>query len=143
MGNTEQTILMAEIRQIKKHDEEQDKKIANLELRENINGATILKAISDLTKETRENYKSLNRRVDGLETKIQELDNKLETKIQELDNKLETKIQELDNKLETKIQELDNKLDKKIQKLDEKLDKNVQKIDSKLDVIFELLSKRS
>ena len=85
MANETQTLMLADIRMIKQHQKEQDKKIASLEAKESVNGTTILKAISELTKETRENYKDLSAQIQ----EIREDNKSLHEELQRVNGKMD------------------------------------------------------
>ncbi|MGZ7885282.1 hypothetical protein ACN6K0_08705 (plasmid) [Ligilactobacillus salivarius] len=68
--------------------------------------------------ELRLSEKETQRKLDNLDNKITQVDNKLDYKFNELDKKIDSKFNELD----TKINSLDNKFESKFDLLNSKLD---------------------
>lgn len=92
MANTEQAMITADIRMLKKHEKEQDKRIENLELKESVNGSTILKAISNLEKRTNEEMQAIHEDNKSIHEELQALreDNKsIHEELQSMNGKID------------------------------------------------------
>lgn len=90
----------------------------------------LLLAISEIVNK---NSKGLERRMDRLETKIDEVEDRLSKKIDEVDERLSKKIDEVDERLSKKIDEVENRLSNKIDEVDRRLSMEIHNISLRME----------
>jgi exonuclease VII large subunit len=75
---------------------------------------------------------SLEKKIGGLDSKIDSVESKLEKKIDSVESRLEKKIDSVESRLEKRIESVESKLEKKIDSVESNLENMIHNVESSL-----------